>query len=392
MNKQDILNKHKASKGKIETKAKVQFNTKEDLATYYSPGIALPCLEIKQNPNEVYTYTNKGNNMAVISDGSAILGLGNIGPLAGLPVIEAKSAVLKQLTNIDVMPICVGSQETKDIINFCKMLAPSVSAIMLEDIAAPRCVEIERTLDAELDIPVFHDDQHGTAIVLAAALLNSLKIVKKDIADITVVLSGTGAAGSSIIKMLHYLGVQNIIACNLKGVVSKDNPQAGSYNFLTLELLEILNKNYTYCKGDLSEALVNADVFIGVSVANLLTPEMLKTMAKNPIIYALANPEPEIQPSLAIEHGAAVVGTGRSDYPNQINNILAFPGLFKGLLQAKARQVTMDIKVAVAKAIAGMVSDAELSKDYIIPNPLNKDVVDVVCNAVVKAVNESKAK
>ena len=325
--------------------------------------------------------------VAVITDGSAVLGLGNIGPKAALPVMEGKSILLKQFANVDSFPLCLDTQDVELIIQTCKLLAPSLGGINLEDISAPRCVEIERRLIEEMDIPVFHDDQHGTAIVVSAALINACKLTNKELSSLKVIVSGTGAAGSSIIKMLHALGVKNIIGYNIDGIVHKS--KADRYDFLTKELLEITNPEDFIGDDTLASALVGADVFIGVSVANIVTKEMIAKMNKDPFIFAMANPNPEIMPDLAKEGGALVVGTGRSDFPNQINNVLAFPGIFRGALDARAKKINEEMKMAAAIAIASCVSDDELAPDFIIPSPFNPDVAKKVAEAVKETAKKT---
>ncbi len=379
------LEQHEKYRGKWEIKVKTPLETKDNLATFYSPGVASPCVAIDKNPSLVYKYTNIANTMAIISDGSAILGLGNIGPRAGLPVMESKAAVLKAFANVDTIPLVIGTQDTQEIINFCKYIAPSLSAIMLEDIAAPRCVEVERALEKELDIPVFHDDQHGTAIVCCAALINAAKVVGKNLKDLSVVISGTGAAGSAIINALHHLGITKIRAFNLKGVLHEKNPEFISYNFLSKELLPLLNKDYSYNEGTTQEVIKGTDVFIGVSAPNILTTEMVKSMNKDAIIFALANPNPEILPDVAMAAGAKVVGTGRGDFANQINNVLAFPGVFRGALDAGATKINAEMKNAAVYAIANLIKPNELSATNILPDALNKDVVINVAKAVKEA-------
>ncbi|MGL4336035.1 MAG: NAD(P)-dependent malic enzyme [Turicibacter sp.] len=371
---------HEASKGKIEIRSKVCIETKEDLSLAYSPGVAEPCREIAKNKENVYKYTSKGNMVAVITDGSAVLGLGNIGPEAALPVMEGKSILLKQFADVDSIPLCLDTQDPELIIQTCKLLAPSLGGINLEDISAPRCVEIERRLIEELDIPVFHDDQHGTAIVVSAALINACKLTDRLMEDLKVVVSGTGAAGSSIIKMLNRLGVKDIIGYNVNGIVHRD--KLDSYDFLTRELVELTNKDNFIGDDTLASALVGADVLVGVSVANIVTPEMVQSMNKDPFIFAMANPSPEIMPDLAVEAGALVVGTGRSDFPNQINNVLAFPGIFRGALDARAKGINEEMKLAAAIAIASCVPDEELRADHIIPSPFDQSVAIKVAEAV----------
>lgn len=374
------LELHEKAQGKIEINSKVRVETKEDLSLAYSPGVAEPCHAIEKNEEDIYKYTSKGNMVAVITDGSAVLGLGNIGPKAALPVMEGKSILLKQFANVDSFPLCLDTQDPELIIQTCKLLAPSLGGINLEDISAPRCVEIERRLIEEMDIPVFHDDQHGTAIVVSAGLINACKLTNRDLSTLKVVVSGTGAAGSSIIKMLHRLGIRNIIGYNIDGIVHKS--KADKYDFLTKELLEITNPDDFIGDDTLASALVGADVFIGVSVANIVTKEMVSSMNKDPFIFAMANPNPEIMPELAKEGGALVVGTGRSDFPNQINNVLAFPGIFRGALDARAKKINEEMKMAAAIAIASCVDENELSPDFIIPSPFNPQVAQKVADAV----------
>ena len=381
------LELHAKAQGKIEINSKVKVETKEDLSLAYSPGVAEPCRAIVENDENVYKYTSKGNMVAVITDGSAVLGLGNIGPKAALPVMEGKSILLKQFANVDSFPLCLDTQDPELIIQTCKLLAPSLGGINLEDISAPRCVEIERRLIEEMDIPVFHDDQHGTAIVVSAGLINACKLTNRDLSTLKVVVSGTGAAGSSIIKMLHSLGVKNIIGYNIDGIVHKNKIE--KYDFLTKELLEITNPDDFIGDDTLESALVGADVFIGVSVANIVTKEMVSSMNKDPFIFAMANPNPEIMPDLAKEGGALVVGTGRSDFPNQINNVLAFPGIFRGALDARAKKINEEMKMAAAIAIASCVSDEELAPDFIIPSPFNPKVAQKVAEAVKETAKKT---
>lgn len=376
---------HEKNKGKIEIRSKIPVTNAKELSLAYSPGVAEPCRVIHKNKDEVYRYTSKGNFVPIVTDGSAVLGLGNIGPEAALPVMEGKAILLKQFSGVDAFPICLDSQDTEDIIRTCKLIAPGVGGILLEDISAPRCVEIERRLKSELDIPVFHDDQHGTAIVTIAALINSCRLTKKNIEDLVVVVSGAGAAGSSIIRMLHDLNVKDIIALNSKGIINK--AKADSYNTLTKELLEITNIDSK--QGTIADALVGADVFVGVSVAGLVTKEMIKTMNKDPFVFAMANPQPEITPEEALEAGALVVGTGRSDYPNQVNNVLAFPGLFRGALDCHAKKINEEMKFASAKAIAYLIEEQDLRPDYIIPSPFDERVVKAVSLAVIEAAKET---
>jgi malate dehydrogenase (oxaloacetate-decarboxylating) len=331
---EEALKMHEEHKGKIEVISKVRVQNRDDLSTAYTPGVAEPCRKIHENKDDVYKYTAKGNLVAVLTDGSAVLGLGNIGAEAALPVMEGKAVLFKNFANVDAFPICVASQDTEEIINTAKNIAPVFGGINLEDIQAPKCFEIEKRLQELLDIPVFHDDQHGTAVVVCAALINALKLTKKSIGDIKVVLNGPGAAGTAIIKMMISLGVNNIVACDSKGIVVEGREaQLSQYK---IELAQITNKEKL--NGSLKDAIVGADVFIGTSAPNSVTEEMIKSMNKDSIIFAMANPIPEIMPDLAIKAGAKVIGTGRSDFPNQINNVLAFPGIFRGALDARAKK------------------------------------------------------
>lgn len=381
---EEALQAHKEWQGKIAVTAKAEITDKKDLSLAYTPGVAEPCREIFKEPTKVYDYTWKGNSVAVVTDGTAVLGLGDIGPEASLPVMEGKALLFKEFAGIDAVPICLATKDPKEIIAIVKAMAPTFGGINLEDISAPRCVEIERTLMNELDIPVFHDDQHGTAIVTIAALINALKLVKKEVAEIKVVVSGTGAAGSAIIKMLHDFGIKNIVAFNINGVLSKTSGKP--MTFLEEEIALITNP--TNFSGNMAEAFVGADVFIGVSAPKLVSKEMVASMNKGAIVFAMANPESEISYQEAIDAGAAVVGTGRSDNPNQINNVLAFPGLFKGAFVAKATKITENMKLAAARAIAESIPTKELAADYIIPSPFNKDIVEVIIQEVAKAAEK----
>lgn len=370
---------HKENKGKLEIKSKVQCDTREDLSVVYTPGVAEPCREIAKNKNDSFVYTNRGNTIAVISDGTAVLGLGDIGPEAGLPVMEGKALLFKKFANIDAYPICLNTKDPDEIVKICKALEPSLGGINLEDISAPRCVYIERKLIEEMNIPVFHDDQHGTAIVVLAAMINVLRLLNKKPQDLKIVISGAGAAGSSIIRNLYNYGFNRIYAFDIDGCLNKKDSE--SYNELKKELLNFVNlddKDYH----NISEALENADVFIGVSAPNLLTKEMVKKMNEKNVVMAMANPIPEISYEDAKEAGAYIIGTGRSDYPNQINNVLAFPGLFRGALDANATRITDNAKIAAAKAIASLVSDEELKPDYIVPSVFDKRVVETIANNV----------
>ena len=378
---------HEKNQGKIEVTPKVAVKTKEDLAVAYTPGVAEPCRRIAANKEDVYKYTAKKNLVAVVSDGTAVLGLGDIGPEGAMPVMEGKSILFKAFGNVDAFPICLDTKDPEEIIKTCKYLAPTFGGINLEDIKAPKCFEIEQRLEKELDIPVFHDDQHGTAIVVTAALLNAVKIVKKDLKDLKVVLNGAGAAGTAILKMFMYAGVKDVIACDSKGAIYKG--RKGCEEGYKLELAETTNPRNV--QGSLSDALVGADVFVGVSVANCLTPEMVKTMNADPIVFAMANPDPEIAHDVAMECGIKVMGTGRSDYPNQINNVLCFPGIFRGALDVNAREINYDMKMAAAYAIASLVSDEELNPEYVIPSPFDERVAPLVAEKVKEAAIKSGA-
>ena len=382
--KEKALKLHEDYKGKIKVESKYPLTKKDDLALLYTPGVAEPCKKIAENKEDVYKYTAKGNLVAVVTDGSAVLGLGNIGAEAGMPVMEGKSILFKHFGNVDAFPILVDSQDTEKIIETVKMIAPTFGGINLEDIAAPRCFEIERRLVEELDIPVFHDDQHGTAIVVTAGVINALKVVGKKAEDVKVVINGCGAAGVAILKMMRDLGVKHILILDSKGIVYRGNERN---NWLKNEVAEITNENNE--KGTLADAMKGADIFIGVSVAGAVTKEMVKSMNKDAIIFAMANPVPEIYPDEAKEAGAKVVGTGRSDFPNQINNVLCFPGLFRGALDARAKKITPEMNMAAAHAIAGIVGD-ELDADHVIPDPMDMTIPEKVAEAVKKIANENK--
>ena len=373
----NALELHEKNKGKLGVYSKVQVKNREDLSLAYSPGVAEPCKEIVKDRDNIYKYTSRGNMVAVITDGTAVLGLGDIGPYAAMPVMEGKCILLKEFAGVDAIPICLDTKDTEEIIRTVKLLGPSFGGVNLEDISAPRCIEIETRLKAEMDIPVFHDDQHGTAIVVTAGLINSLKLVGKKVENITVVINGIGAAGSSIVKMIHKLGVKNILAVDRFGII---NEGMAENNFLHEEIAKITNPNGI--KGDLAEALKGADVFIGVSAPNLVSEDMVKSMAKDSIVFAMANPTPEIMPDLAKKAGARVAGSGRSDFPNQINNVLAFPGIFRGALDCKAKEINEEMKMATAIAIASIVSDEELHEDYVVPDAFDERVVEVVAKAV----------
>lgn len=379
------LEMHEEHKGKIEVVSKVPVKTREDLSTAYTPGVAEPCREIAKDPTAAYTYTAKGNLVAVVSNGTAVLGLGNIGAAASQPVMEGKAILFKEFGGVDAFPICLDTEDPEKVIEAVRLLAPVFGGINLEDISSPNCFYIEEVLEKELDIPVFHDDQHGTAIVVTAALLGALRVVKKDIGSIRVVVNGPGAAGTAIIKMLLAAGVKNVIACDENGILYKDRG-VGIQDHKKM-LCEITNKEDL--RGDLSDAIQGADVFIGVSVAGALKPEMAKTMAKDAIVFAMANPTPEILPGEAKAAGVRVIGTGRSDFANQINNVLAFPGVFKGALSVRARDINTAMKVAAAHAIADLVSDEERNEDYIIPGAFDPRVAQAVADAVAKAARET---
>lgn len=378
---EEALKMHEAFKGKIEVNSKVKLENRDDLSTAYTPGVAEPCRKIHENTEDVYRYTAKGNLVAVLSDGSAVLGLGNIGAEAAIPVMEGKAVLFKSFAGVDAFPICVKSQDIEEIIKTAINIAPVFGGINLEDIQAPKCFEIEDRLKEILDIPVFHDDQHGTAIVVSAALINALKLTKKKIEDVKIVLNGPGAAGTAIIKMLISLGAKNIVACDSKGIVVEGRD--GGLNSHKTELSKITNSQKL--KGTLKDAMIGADVFIGVSAPNSVTEEMVKSMNTDSIIFAMANPTPEIMPDLAKKAGARVVGTGRSDFPNQINNVLAFPGVFRGALDCRAKQITEAMKKAAAYAIADLVTDEQLAEDFIIPGPFNNRVAGAVAAAVAEA-------
>lgn len=378
------LEKHEEWKGKLSTELVAPLATKEDLSIAYTPGVAQPCLEINKKPEEAFKYTWKGNVVAVVSDGSAVLGLGNIGPAAAMPVMEGKSVLFKHFGGVNAVPLCIDTQDTEEIIRFCKQIAPTFGGINLEDISSPRCVEIERRLIEELDIPVFHDDQHGTAIVVTAGLINALKLVDKKPEDLTVVCSGTGAAGSSIIRMLKDFGCGRILAFDSKGVIRKS--KMADYNFVKKEIAEMTNPQDE--EVTMAQAMKGADVFVGVSGPGVIDADMVRSMNKDAILFAMANPEPEIGYEVAIEAGARVVGTGRSDFPNQVNNVLAFPGLFKGAFRVRASKITQEMKFAAAEGLAGLVSPEELREDFVIPNPFDPRVADAVAEAVAKKACE----
>lgn len=372
---------HKQWNGKIETCATAPVKTREDLAIAYTPGVAAPCRIIAEDKDAAYTYTLKANTVAVVSDGSAVLGLGNIGPEAAMPVMEGKCVLFKEFGNVNAFPICLSTQDTDEIVAAVKAIAPTFGGINLEDISAPRCFEIEERLKKELDIPVFHDDQHGTAIVVLAGIINSLKIIGKKKEDCRVVVSGAGAAGVAITKLLLTYGFKHIIMCNSKGIISKDCP---NLNWMQQQMTEITNLENR--QGSLADALVGADIFIGVSAPGVVTAEMVESMNKDSIIFAMANPTPEIMPDIAKAAGARIVGTGRSDFPNQVNNVVAFPGIFKGALEGRAPQITEEMKLAAANALADLVSDDQLNEDFILPEAFDPRVSQVVSQAVKKLI------
>ena len=384
--KEFALNQHEKWNGKIEVISRAKIETPEDLAVAYTPGVAEPCLKIAEDVNLSYKYTRRGNLVAVVTDGTAVLGLGDIGPEAGMPVMEGKCALFKEFGDVDAFPLCIRSKDVDEIVNTVALLAGSFGGINLEDISAPRCFEIERKLKERCDIPVFHDDQHGTAVVTAAALLNALKFTGRKIEKIKVVMSGAGAAGSAIIKLLIELGLKNVIMCDRKGAIYEGRE---SLNEEKAKMAAITNKEKQ--AGSLADVLKGADVFIGVSAPGTVTEGMVKTMAKDPILFPMANPVPEIMPDLAMEAGAAVVGTGRSDFPNQINNVLAFPGIFRGVLDVRARDINDTMNAAAAYAIANLIDERELRADYIIPDPFDPRVKEAVSAAVAKAARETGA-
>ncbi|MDK9867434.1 NAD(P)-dependent malic enzyme [Staphylococcus equorum] len=381
----EALEMHRRNQGKLEVTPKVQVTNKEELSLAYSPGVAEPCKEIHEDSRKVFEYTMKGNTVAVITDGTAVLGLGNIGAEASIPVMEGKAVLFKSFSGIDGVPIALNTTDTNDIVNTVKLLEPNYGGINLEDISAPRCFEIEERLKKETKIPVFHDDQHGTAIVTVAGMINALRIVDKDLSDIKVVLNGAGAAGMAIVKLLYSYGVRDMIMCDSKGAIFED--RAFGMNDTKAYVAKWTNREKI--EGSLNDVIRDADVFIGVSVADLLTKEMVESMADDPIIFAMANPNPEIQPDVAKAAGAKVIGTGRSDFPNQINNVLAFPGIFRGALDVEATQINEAMKQAAVEAIANLINQEELNPDYCIPGPFDKRVAPSVAREVAKAAMES---
>lgn len=373
----ESLKLHGQWKGKLETVPKVKVENKEDLSLAYTPGVAAPCLAIKEDYNKSFELTGRGNLVAVITDGTAVLGLGDIGPEAGMPVMEGKCVLFKTFGGVDAVPVCIRSKDTDEIVNTIKNIAGSFGGINLEDISAPRCFEIEERLKEMLDIPVFHDDQHGTAIVVLAGIINALKVTGKEKENCRVVVNGAGSAGVAITKLLLTYGFKNVIMCDRMGIIGKDYPDL---NWMQKKMTEVTNLSNE--SGTLADALKGADIFVGVSAPNIVTQEMVASMNKDAILFAMANPTPEIMPDLAKAAGAKVVGTGRSDFPNQVNNVVAFPGIFKGALEGHASQITEEMKLAAAKAIAGLVSDEELNEDFIMPEAFDPRVAEVVSHAV----------
>ncbi|MEO2240032.1 NADP-dependent malic enzyme [Dorea sp. YH-dor226] len=380
-NSEKALKMHEEWQGKIETTAKSHVNSREDLAIAYTPGVAEPCKVIAKDKEAAYTYTIKSNTIAVVSDGSAVLGLGNIGALAAMPVMEGKAVLFKEFGGVNAVPICLDTQDTEEIIKTVVNIAPAFGGINLEDISAPRCFEIEERLKELLDIPVFHDDQHGTAIVVLAGIINAMKVTGKNKEDSRVVINGAGSAGVAITKLLLTYGFRHVTMCDINGIIGKDSP---NLNWMQQRMVEVTNLDNQ--KGTLADALKGADIFVGVSAPNIVTQEMVASMNKDAIIFAMANPVPEIMPDLAKAAGAKVVGTGRSDFPNQVNNVVAFPGIFRGALEGRASSITEEMKLATAKAIAGLVSDDELNENNILPEAFDPRVSDVVSRAVKELI------
>jgi malate dehydrogenase (oxaloacetate-decarboxylating) len=378
--KERALKMHKDNQGKIALHCKVPVKTRDDMTLAYTPGVAEPCLEIEKDYNKIYDYTSKGNLVAVVTNGTAVLGLGDIGAGAGMPVMEGKAILFKSFAGIDAFPICLNTKDVDKIVEAVKLMEPTFGGINLEDIKAPECFEIEDKLKKICDIPVFHDDQHGTAVVTAAAIINALKLTDRKLCDLKVVINGAGAAGTAIAKLLLSMGVKDIVVCDRKGAISKDNENLDSAKKKLADITNPYN-----IKGSLSDVIKGKDVFIGVSAAGALTKEMIKTMNKDPMIFAMANPIPEIYPKEAKEAGAKIIGTGRSDFPNQINNVLAFPGIFRGALDVLAREINEEMKIAAAKAIASVISDDEIKEDYILPDAFDLRVAPKVAEAVAKA-------
>lgn len=382
--REESLQKHYEWGGKIEVISRAPINTREDLSLAYTPGVAEPCLEIQKDYNKSYDLTRRHNLVAVITDGTAVLGLGDIGPEAGMPVMEGKCALFKEFANVDAFPICIRSKDVDELVRTIYLISGSFGGINLEDISAPRCFEVERKLKEICDIPVFHDDQHGTAIVVAAAFINALKVVGKELSSVRAVLNGAGSAGIAIGKHLMNLGLKNLIMVDRFGIIDEGMEEL---NPAQAEMAELTNREHK--RGTLADALQGADVFFGVSAPNVLTPEMIKTMAADPIVFAMANPTPEIMPDAAKAVGARVVGTGRSDFPNQINNVMAFPGIFRGALDCRASCINEEMKVATSYALASLVREDELNEEYILPNALDKRIAKVVAEAVIKAAHET---
>jgi len=383
--REESLHLHRQNQGKLAVKSKVSVKNAHDLSLAYSPGVAEPCKEIFDYPRKVYEYTMKGNTVAVVTDGTAVLGLGNIGPAAALPVMEGKAVLFKSFAGVDAFPICLDTTDVDKIVETVKLLEPTFGGINLEDIAAPNCFEIEERLKKETNIPIFHDDQHGTAIVTLAGLVNALKVVNKDITEIKVVANGAGAAGIAIIKLLIRMGVKDIIMCDTKGAIYEGRPVG--MNSIKEEVAKLTNRNRV--EGTLADAIREADVFVGVSVAGALTQEMIQTMNSDAIIFAMANPTPEIMPEEAKKAGARVIGTGRSDFPNQVNNVLAFPGIFRGALDVYATHINEEMKMAAVYAIADLITEKELNDEYVIPAPFDPRVAPAVAAAVARAAMET---
>ena len=380
----EALRMHREWRGKLDIVPKMSIKNKDDLSVAYTPGVAQPCLEIKKDVNLSYELTGRWNTVAVITDGTAVLGLGDIGPEAGMPVMEGKCVLFKEFGGVDAIPLCVRSKEVDKIVDTVALLAGSFGGVNLEDISSPRCFEIEKRLKEICDIPIFHDDQHGTAVVTLAALINALKLVGKDIKNIKAVVSGAGAAGVAIVKLLMSMGLENVIMCDSKRIIYKGRDRL---NEITTQMAEVTNRELV--KGTLADAMKGADVFIGVSAPGIVTEDMVRSMAEKPILLPMANPVPEIMPELALKAGAAVVGTGRSDFPNQINNVLAFPAIFRGALDVRASDINDEMKTAAALALAGLISDEELSPEYIIPKPFDPRVREAVATAVMEAARKS---
>ena len=381
---ESALNKHKEWKGKIEIVSRVSVNSRDELSHAYTPGVARPCLEIEKNPELSYELTRRHNLVAVITDGTAVLGLGDIGPEASMPVMEGKCALFKEFADVDAFPICVDSKDTDEIVRTIQLISKSFGGINLEDISAPRCFEIEKQLKEKVDIPVFHDDQHGTAIVASAAMINAAKVAGKTISDMTLVINGAGAAGIAIAKQFITLGIGNIIMVDIKGIICDGDEFENPSHY---EIAKVTNKNKI--RGGLSDAMKGADAFIGVSKPGLVSEDMVRSMAEKPVIFAMANPTPEIMPDDAKKAGAFIIGTGRSDYPNQINNVVAFPGVFKGALAVRAKDINEDMKLAAAYAIAGSVDESKLDAENILPDPFDREIPKAVAKAVAEAAIKS---